>query len=75
DFISMLMQPVNVTTGISKAFAENPNLMPPQITVDIMVKTVWVLFSFISVYSILLLVHYAIGLKLRKQYDSLFLND
>lgn len=75
DFVSMLMQPANVATGISKAFAENPNLMPPQITKEIMVKMIWVMFSFISVYSILLLIHYVIGLKLRKQYDSLFLND
>jgi hypothetical protein len=75
DFISMLTQPATIEAGISKAFAENPNVVPPQFTKQMMVKIVWVLLSFTGIYSILLLVHYAIGLKLRKQYDSLFLND
>ncbi len=75
DFISLLINPSIINTGIDTAFAQNPNSFPPQFTKEMMIKFSWFFLSAIGSYAIILALHLFIGFKLLKEYIQSFLPE
>ena len=75
DFLSFIVKPSLISTGVAEIFAQKSAEIPSQLTKELMIKITWVFLAAIGIYACLLAVHLIIGFRLLKEYASSFLQE